>query len=273
MSNPLTQRDELLNAVKAPERKKKEPSNWALYAAIVFANAVFCLLDIISGVTVWWMTGFSLYGILAFLAGFGPLLLHEFLFVRPYASELQKKIAVTGAVIALFSIVGVGVAAGVINMMGVESVGVQTAEIATVITLVLIASIHAIMAVIYFYIDDGIRAQQQTAQAMARAKFQGEQIKAGDFILTLTQQSVNRRKEIESRHGSPAALMEVLRQLGIDEDGDGIPDVLQQSRQQLPRQQLQAYNQDASRQQFSPNGHERQEKQTEFTDPTNPRQQ
>lgn len=235
MNNLLNDRNELLEAVKAPERKKKQPGNEALYAAFIFANLVFCLLDVISSFTVYKMTESLLYGILTFLAGFGPLLLHEMLFTRAFASETQKKIAVTGAVTALFSIVLIGILAGYVNIAGI-GLEQQSAEIVTIIVLVLIAAFHALLAIAYFYIDPGIVSQQITAQTIARAIQQGKMIEAGDYILNLTQKSVAKRHEIGNKHNM-AALVEVLRQMGFEDlNGDGIPDVLQGGGVQQPRQ-------------------------------------
>lgn len=234
MSNLLNERNELLEAVKAPDRKKKQPSNFALYAALIFANLVFCLLDIISGFTVYWMTAFWLYGILTFLAGFAPLLLHELLFTRAFASQNQKNIAILGACAALVSIVLIGVMAGYVNIIGV-TIAPQNSEIATIIMLVLIASFHALLAVIYYFIDPGISAQQLGAQAMARAIAQGDMIALGDYILEITQKSVNKRNAVGNKHNA-AALSELLAQMGLeDANHDGIPDVFQ--RQTRPMNQ------------------------------------
>lgn len=249
MSNILNDRNELLEAVKAPDRKKKQPSNFALYAALIFANLVFCLLDIISGFTVYWMTAFWLYGILTFLAGFAPLLLHELLFTRAFASQDQKNIATLGACAALISIVLIGVMAGYVNIIGVN-IAPQNSEIATIIALVLIASFHALLAVIYYFIDPQIAAKQLGAQAVARAMSQGEMIALGDFILEITQKSVAKRNAIGNKHNMPA-LMEVLKQVGFeDANGDGIPDALQKRQQPMTQ-----YNQTADRIPFRENGH------------------
>ena len=225
MSDLTKERNEMLEAVKAPARKKRQPSNFALTAAIIFSNVVFCLLDVISGITVYWMTGMILYGILTFLAGFVPLVLHEFLFVRAFSSDAQKKIAVTGAVMALLSIILIGILAGYVNVVGLQ-VDAQNAEIATVVILVLIAAFHAVLTAAYFYIDEGIKADQVTAQRVAEAMRQGEQIKAGAEILELVERMVAQRKSVGARFDE-AALQEVLKQLGRDENHDGIPDILQ----------------------------------------------
>lgn len=247
MENYAKERNELLEAVQEPEKERSAPSNWALGAAIVFANLVFALLDIISSATVYWMTQFILYGVLTFLAGYVPLLLHEFLYVRAYASRNQKIIAGIGAFVALISIILIGIVAGIINMLGVDSVGLQTAEIATLAALVLISAFHAVLSVIYFYIDDGIVAKQKTAQTIARANFKAEQLEAGDKILKIIEKSIQDRKAISGRYGKGAdeALSEILIQLGADKNRNGIPDVLERKQfNPQPRQEqpMHAYN-------------------------------
>lgn len=237
MSNLTDEKNELLDAVKRPLRKKKGPSNFALWAALVFANLIFAVLDIISGVTVWWMTNNPLYGVLTFLAGFVPFVLHEMLFTRAYASVLQKRIAIAGAALALLSIVGIGLAAGFVNVFEL-AFNALALEIVIIASLVLISALHAVLAIVYFYFDEGIVAHQQTEQAIANALLQGRLINAGADILDITAKRVLARRAIGQKY-DPAALTEVLRQLGIDPndaDGDGIPDVLQRGGGGQPRQ-------------------------------------
>lgn len=222
------QKNELLDAVKRPERKRRGPTNFALWAAMIFANVIFALLDVISGVTVWWMTQFILYGVLTFLAGFVPFVLHEMLFARAFATTTQKRIAVVGAVISLLSIVGIGLAAGFVNVVGVVF-NALALEIGIITALILIAALHAILALAYWYVDEGIVMNQKTEQAIADAAMQGKLINAGANILEITQRRVMQRRKIGAQY-DPAALTEILKQLGIDPtdaDGDGIPDVLQ----------------------------------------------
>jgi len=221
MSNTIEKRDELLEAIKAPEKSKRRPSNFALYIAIGFANVVFMLLDIISAMTVYWLTNIPLYGVLTFLAGATPLLMHEFLYTRAFASAEQRKLAMVGAGASLLSITIIGVLAGVVNIGGMEA-NMQTTEILLIGSLVVIAVFHAILAGVYFYIDQGIRMNQNTEQAIARALQQSRMISAGDMILTITEKSVARRKQVGEGERK-AAMDEVMRQLSGDEDGDGIP--------------------------------------------------
>lgn len=221
--NLLQERDELLEAVKAPARKKS-PSNNSLYFAIIAADVIFSMLDIGSGLTVYWLTGIWFYGVLVFLAGVVPLLLFQKLFSRAFASNDQKKIAIGGALLAVFSILGIGVLAGVANVSGVGNIN---SEMAVVLLIVVLAFVHAILLTWYFYIDEGIQADQTVAQTLARAMRQSAMIEAGDHVLDVTSKSVKRRDQIGSKHGSKAALVELLHQMGWDDNENGIPDWLE----------------------------------------------
>jgi hypothetical protein len=228
------QKDELLEAVKAPTHKKT-PSNHSLYFALIAADVIFGILDIGSGLTVYWITGIWFYGLLVFLAGLAPLLLFQSLYVRAFASAKQKRIAIGGAVLAVFSIIAIGILSAFANVQGVDG---QTAELTVVIVIVVLAFIHALLLTGYFYIDDSIQSEQIVAQAIARAIQQARMIEAGDHVLTVTERAVNRRKEVSDTHGSPAALREVLRQMGWDDDGDGIPDWVNAINRKRPIQQM-----------------------------------
>lgn len=51
--------DEILKSLDDKEPEKK-PSNWELWSALYFAEAVFVILDLVSAVTMAYMTGFML---------------------------------------------------------------------------------------------------------------------------------------------------------------------------------------------------------------------
>jgi hypothetical protein len=168
--------------------------------------------------------------VLVFLAGIAPLLLNQKLFTRAFASAEQKKIAMGGALLAVFSILGIGLLAAVANVMGVKG---STAELTVVIGVVLLAFSHALLLVWYFYIDEGIQAEQTVEQTLARAIRQAMMIEAGDHVLSVTKKSVDKRGEVANRHGSGAALAELLRQMGWDENQNGIPDFLEKPTRQF----------------------------------------
>lgn len=237
MNSPV---NELIEFVSEPKKKEKKPSNWALYAALIFANCILLVIDGISGFTVYLMTAWWGYGLLTVLAGFVPLVLHEGAYVRAFSSKWQKIIAVAGAVLAIGSVVLIGALAAIVNVMGI-SVQVQTAEIVTVVSLVGIAAAHALLFIVFFYIDDGINANQRTEQAIANSIHKTKMISAGGRVLHTAQNALVFKKAIEQQHGPQGAeaLAVILSQLLEDKNGDGIPDILQK-RQQPPNHQ---YNQ------------------------------
>ena len=214
--------DELLKEVSKPTRRKR-PSNWGLYLAVMFFNVVMLALDAGSAFSVYWATGIVFYGVMTFLAGFIPLTMHEILHFRPYASDDQKNIAKWGALAAVTSVIIVAVLAVIVNMMGLAG---KAVEIGMLIFIVVSAFGHAVAAAIYFYIDDGIAASQVTVQMEARAIEKRRRNEAADLVLGLSRESINERNRIANSHNSMGALKEILRQMGEDDDGDGIPNAL-----------------------------------------------
>lgn len=214
--------DELLKEVSKPVHRKR-PSNWGLYLAVIFFNLVMLALDAGSAYSVFLATGIGFYALMTFLAGFMPLAMHEILHFRPYASDDQKNIAKWGALAAVSAVIIVAVLAVIVNIMGVSG---KIVEIGMLIFIVVSAFGHAIAAAIYFYIDDGIAAEQVTVQMEARAIQKRRRNGAADFVLGLSRESINERKRIAGSHNSAEALREILRQMGEDDDGDGIPNFL-----------------------------------------------
>jgi len=214
--------DELLKEVSKPTRRKR-PSNWGLYLAVIFFNLVMLALDGGSAFSVYWATQIAFYGVMTFVAGFLPLTMHEILHFRPYASDDQKNIAKWGALAAVSSVIIVAILAVIVNIMGIDG---KTVEIGMLIFIVVSAFGHAIAAAVYFYIDDGIAAEQVTVQMEARAIQKRRRNGAADLVLGLSRESINERKRIAGSHNSMEALKEILRQMGEDDDGDGIPNAI-----------------------------------------------
>jgi hypothetical protein len=108
-------------------------------------------------------------------------------------------------------------------------IDVQTAEIFTVITLLVIAGTHALLFIIYFYADDGIRAQQKTERAIANSVHKGRTLVAAGKVLKQAEGAIILKRSIEDRHGAQGveALAQLMTQLLDDQNADGIPDILQ----------------------------------------------
>ncbi|MCC7119888.1 MAG: hypothetical protein IT310_15290 [Anaerolineales bacterium] len=206
----------LLELIKRPEAAKRKPSNFALYWAWLFYNAVALLFDVIAAGTVYSMMGKFAYAVLTFAAGFLPLLMHEFLYTRAYASKWQKVLAIVGAGLSVVTILAVGVLAGIINILGVTVASTQWLEIGMIIALVLVAGGHGLIAAIYFYIDDGIKANQVRAESVAYHERRIEDIQRAKEILALAEQGANDEDAIAKEYGGMEVLNEILGQLRGD---------------------------------------------------------
>lgn len=152
-----TKVNRLLALVQRPS-KKKEPSNFALWFAWFFYNAVALLFDVIAATTIYEMMNSIIYAGLTFAAGFIPLLMHEFLYMRAYAGYWQKVIAVLGAILSVVTILTVGVLAALVNLTDFQA-NKLVMEVAMIVMLVLVSGGHGLLAAVYFYIDDGIKAE------------------------------------------------------------------------------------------------------------------
>lgn len=239
MEASLTRVNRLLDLVKRPQQAKRKPSNFALYWAWLFYNGVALLFDVTAAITVYNIMGKLVYAILTFTAGFLPLLMHEFLYTRAYANGWQKAIAVLGACLSVVTIVVVGVLAAIVNVTGVSGVSMKWIEIGMIVGLVLVASGHGLLAAVYFYIDDGIKANQVRAESIAYHERMVEDVKRAREILTLAEAGMREQDEIATQFGGHDVLNEILSQLR----GSNLLERVEQGR--TPGQAASASNQPA----------------------------
>ena len=214
--NDTNKVNRLLDLVKRPAQAKRKPSNFALYWAWLFYNAVALLFDSIAAATVYDLVGKFMYAILTFAAGFLPLLMHEFLYTRAYANAAQKILAVVGAGLSVVTILGVGVIAGVVNVLGFTALSATTLEIILIVTLVLVSGLHGLIAAIYFFIDDGIKAKQVRAESVAYHERRIDDINRAKEILALAEQGAKDEDAIAAKYGGMEVLNEILGQLRGD---------------------------------------------------------
>jgi hypothetical protein len=162
-------RQRLIGLLQKPvtERKEKKPSNKRWIAYIGFNFAMF-FIDLVSAITVGLLTS-PLYGVMTFLAGFLALLLHESLFTNPHAGMPQKWIAIGGITVAIISTLGIGVIAALLNVSKIVGTFIPIAamELAVTITLVVITVIHGIAWGVYYFIDEGHRAEMSALVSRA----------------------------------------------------------------------------------------------------------
>ena len=211
-----TKVNRLLDLVKRPLQAKRKPSNFALYWAWIFYNAVALLFDTIAAGTVYDLVGKFMYAVLTFVAGFLPLLMHEFLYTRAYANAAQKILAVIGAGLSVVTILGVGVIAGVVNVLGFTALSVKMLEIVLIVTLVLVSGAHGLIAAIYFFIDDGIKAKQVRAESVAYHERRIDDINRAKEILALAAPGATDADEIAAQYGGMQVLNEILGQFRGD---------------------------------------------------------
>lgn len=162
------------------------------------------------------MMGKFVYAVLTFSACFLPLIMHEFLYTRAYASGIQKVLAVVGAGLSVVTILGIGVLAAVVNVLGFTAQNSSFLEITMIVTLVLVAGAHGLIAAIYFYIDEGIKANQVRAESVAYHERRIDDIQRAKEILALAEQGAKDEDEISAQYGGMEVLNEIMSQLRGD---------------------------------------------------------
>jgi len=229
MSSENYEVESLESMVQKPKKSKK-PTNFALWFAYFFFNIVVLTFDIVAAGTVYSITKNGGYAVLTFLAGFTPLMMHEFLYLRAYANNPQRWIAIFGAVVAVITVGLVAALAAGVNLALANgySLAAGTSEIVILLVIVGAALLHGILAAVYFYIDDGIRATHTEAETVAFHETRMRNIKRAEQLLEEADKARKRKAEIVHRHGGQdgkRALDYLLNMLN-DDDGDGIPNLL-----------------------------------------------
>lgn len=221
--------DTLESMVQKPKKIKK-PANVALWVAYVFFNVVVLAFDIIAAGTVYAITKNWGYAILTFLAGFAPLLMHEALYLRAYANNYQRWIAVGGAFIAVVTVGIVALLSAGVNfaLANGYDLAVGTAEIVILLVIVVAALLHGILAAVYFYIDDGIRAQHVEAENVAYFDQRMKNLDRAEQMLDKAHKARLKKANIVKKHGGNdgKAALEYLLGMLNDDDGDGIPNFM-----------------------------------------------
>lgn len=194
MSNIEKIEKELL---KKPEKKPANPTK----LAIVFADLIFLLLDVGSGIGVWYVTGVLFYGILVTAVGIIPLLLWQIFYSSPYANDSQKKTAGWGVGISIASVGILAIAVSVTRFLS-DAAG---AEIALAVLLVVLAITHAILGAYYYQIDEEIQARQNERRATANAE---RKIRMGEIARKVIESNVRALAEREKleKEFSPKAV-------------------------------------------------------------------
>ena len=221
--------ESLESLVKKPTKIKK-PSNAALWVAYIFFNVTILVFDVIAAVTVYSLMQNAGYAIVTFLAGFVPLLMHEFLYLRAYASQWQRYISIAGAVIAALTVAVVAVLAAAVNVAIASGYTVDAGSSEWIIlTIIVIAAFtHTVLAASYFYLDEGIQAKHKAAENIAFHDERMKNLDRAEQVLEKAAKMRTKKSDLIGRFGGAdgkAALELLLRQFG-DDDNDGIPNFL-----------------------------------------------
>ena len=217
--------DEILKSLDDKEPEKK-PSNWELWSALYFAEAVFVILDLVSAVTVSYITGFWYYGLFVFLSGVIPLFLYTNQYTRPLASVSQRKTALWGGIVAVASVIVVAVFMAFINLASQTLTldAVALTEAGLVVSMIIILSAHAFIMGRYFFVDEEISENQKTNRMLARG-FRGMQrLGVANKIANAKRNEVAKRRQVEGDF-DPRVIAKILNALR-DLDEDGIPDAI-----------------------------------------------
>ena len=221
---------ESLESMVQKPKKAKKPANAALWFAYAFFNIVILTFDVVAAGTVYTITRNEGYAVITFLAGFVPLMLHEFLYLRAYASQWQRYIAIFGAVCAFLTVVVIALLSAVVNLAIANGYGINAdaSRLAILVIVVSAALLHVVLTAVYFYIDEGIRASHTEAETVAYFAQRMKNIKRAEELLDAANIARQNKAQIVARHGGAdgkRALEYVLNLLN-DDDGDGIPNIL-----------------------------------------------
>jgi hypothetical protein len=103
-----------------------------------------------------------------------------------------------------------------VNVTGFNALSVMTLEVILIITLVLVSGAHGLIAAIYFFIDDGIKAKQVRAESVAYHERRIDDINRAKEILALAEQGAKDEDAIAAKYGGMEVLNEILGQLRGD---------------------------------------------------------
>ena len=219
----MNETEDILKALDDKEPEKK-PSNWALWSALYFAEAVFVVLDAVSAITVGYITGFWYYGLFVFMAGVIPLYLYTKQFTRPLASPAQRRLAMWGGICAVVAVILIAAIMASINVAGAALVEKAKMEARLVIGTILVLAVHGFIMGRYFFMDEQIREDNRSDRMVAAGDRGIRRIGIANKVAAAKKQEVGHRKDFERRF-DPRVLARILDKLQ-DVDEDGIPDFI-----------------------------------------------
>ena len=235
----MSETEEILKALddKTPPKK---PTNWELWAALYFAEFIFVLLDAGSALGVGLVTGIWYYGVIVFFAGVIPLWLYTKTYTRPLASESQKKAAMVGGFVAVFSVIVVAIFVAVLNFAANQFSGnaIAWTEAGLGVSLVVLLAVHGFINAYYFFTDEQVKEHNKTERIIARGDAQVKRIGVANQVANAKKREVTARQKLESAF-SPEIVAKILSMMA-DDDGDGIPNFIDPvDNRKKPQQQIQ----------------------------------
>lgn len=234
----MNESEEILKALEDKTPVKK-PTNWELWAALYFAEFIFVLLDAGSALGVGLVTGIWYYGVIVFFAGVIPLWLYTKTYTRPLASESQKKAAMVGGFVAVFSVIVVAIFVAVLNFAAAQFSGnaLMWTEAGLGVSLVTLLAVHGFVNAYYFFTDEQVKEHNKTERIIARGDAQVKRIDVANKVANAKRREVTARQKLEAAF-SPEIVSRILSMMA-DDDGDGIPNFIDpvDNRKQKPPQQ------------------------------------
>lgn len=206
--------NELESLVKE-ETYTKTPSNFGLVIAFIGYNLIALVIDIVSAILVGTVTKFWLYGLLVMSAGALPLIVHEVLWMRAYATHDQRRLAIFGIVLAVISVVVMAIAAGVAYSMNLaNTIAPVWMDVGIIVFLISCASAHGLIFAWYYFTDEEFIANSATARAISRSNRKIAKVQAARRILEHAQVYGDHRRDLISDfEGNQDAVDEALRQV------------------------------------------------------------
>lgn len=225
---------EILKVLNRPSQKKEQDKQndmrarkrgpwliqnikWVMFG---FFNIVALVFDGLAVTTVYSLTnGNLLLSALALLPTGVPMFMWEGGWLYPLANPTQKKWAIGGVILSVFSALVVGTLAifaelGAGDMRFWVSVALLVWCVAVVVT-------HGILAALYFYRDPTIQRDHELQVTIADNEYQSDTLRESENLLSEAERLLTKEKDLKSRFGEQEVnrALEIL--LGIDLNGDG----------------------------------------------------
>lgn len=158
------------------------------------------VIDVVTAVLVWKITGWLPYGVFWFLAGAVGLIWSDYLRDRIGNNATQTSIGERGVVVSGLAILVMALLAGVCYVLGFTRL--VWVEALTVVATVGLVLYHVFMAYIYYNADDAIKEENREALLNAAAEKQILEIHRAARIVAAKKARLAQLHEYEGEHGA-----------------------------------------------------------------------